>query len=84
MVRQNMLQSVIATVNRLGLKSLRLEDEGEPNFERTVDAAASIWAVLDSADLADVRRVLQAAEPELAFRLLSERAVSRGCRTIHR
>lgn len=84
MVRQNMLQSVIATVNRLGLKSLRLEDDVEPSLERAVDAAASIWAVVDSADLADVRRVLQAAEPELAFRLLSERAVSMGCRTINR
>lgn len=84
MVRLDMLQSVIATVNRLGIKSLRLEEEGDSMFRLVVDDAASIWAVVDSADLADVRRVLQAAEPELALRLLSERAVSIGSRSIHR
>lgn len=83
MVRLDMLQSVIATVNRLGLKSLRLEVDDDSMLRQAVDDAASIWAVVDSADLAEVRRVLQAAEPELALRLLSERAVSIGCRSIH-
>lgn len=68
-----MLQSVIATVNRLGLESLQLEDGTQAARPR--ESAASLWAVLDSADLAIVRRVLHAAEPEAALRLLAERAV---------
>lgn len=75
-VRLSMLQSVIATVNRLGLESLQLEDSTQAARPR--DSSASLWAVVDSADLALVCRVLHAAEPEAALRLLAERAVSIG------
>ncbi len=73
-----MLQSVIATVNRLGIESLRLEDEAGLTVPRASYGGCSIWAVVDSQDLRDVRQALRAAEPGTAFHLLSERAVSMG------
>jgi len=77
-VRQLMLQSVIVTVNSLGLQSLRLEEDDRQRAPRGAVPADSFWAVVDSADLAEVHRVLLAAQPEAAFCLLSERARSIG------
>lgn len=73
-----MLQSAIATVNRLGIESLRLEDDADFSAPRALHRGCSIWAVLDSEDLRDVRQALLAAEPEAALYLLSQRAVSMG------
>jgi hypothetical protein len=73
-----MLQSIIATVNRLGIESLRLEDDTELSVPHACHAGCSIWAVLDSRDLRDVRQALLAAEPETALYLLNQRAVSMG------
>ena len=78
-----MLQSVIATVNRLGIESLRLEDDADLSAPRACHGGCSIWAVLDSQDLRDVRKALLAAEPEIALYLLSERAVSMGSLAVY-
>lgn len=73
-----MLQSVIATVNRLGIETLRVEDDADLGAPRAFHGGFSIWAVLDSQDLRDVMRALIAADPKTALYLLNERAVSMG------
>ena len=77
-----MLQSVIATVSRLGIDSLRLEDDDDLTVSHPSCDGFSIWAVVDSQDLRVVRQALRAAEPATAFYLLSERAVSMGSLSI--
>jgi hypothetical protein len=77
-----MLQSVIATVSRLGIESLRLEDDADLSVSHAFRGGFSIWAVVDSQDLRVVRQALRAAEPGTAFYLLNERAVSMGSLSI--
>jgi hypothetical protein len=73
-----MLQSVIATVNRLGIESLRFEEEATRVVHYCSDSRYCVWAVVDSEDLRDVQQALLASEPAAAYYLLNDRAVSFG------
>ena len=73
-----MLQSVIATVNRLGLQTLHLEEEAKCRAIPETSLGCSVWAVVDSEDLREVHRALLVADPKTALALLNERAVSIG------
>lgn len=74
MLRLAMLQSVIATVNRTGLQSLRIEDDVLYGPRRLHATHCSVWAVIDSRSLLPIHRHLVSGERFLAFQLLLNKA----------
>ena len=72
-----MLQSFRATVDRGGIRTLRLERDDDC-LRPTNMATAEIWVVLNDQELPVIRETIRSGNRIRALRLLSDRAVSLG------
>ena len=73
-----MLRSFVGTIDDLGLRTLTPEPDERRRPQEAVERVAAFWAVVDSADLPEIRQALRCGERRRALQLLSAYARSLG------
>ena len=73
-----MLRSFVGTIDERGLRTLTPEPDEQRRTGEAVDRVAAFWAVVDSADLPEIRQALRCGERRRALQLLSAYAQSLG------
>lgn len=73
-----MLRSFVGTIDERGLRTLIPEPDERQRPGESFDRVAAIWAVVDSADLPEIRQALRCGERRRALQLLSAYARSLG------